>query len=76
MSRAADQGCSAGHARFVMRPRRWYDDEVAPAGRRNLKLTALLWRYRSLARRKKYDVASYYGVVLVRFREKKGMRRR
>jgi hypothetical protein len=76
MSRAADQGHGAGHAQFAMRPRRWYANEVAPPGRPNLKLTALLWRYRSLARHKKYDTASYYGVVLVRLRKKKSMRRR
>jgi hypothetical protein len=51
-----------------MRPRRWYTDEVAPPGRRDLKLTARLWRYRSLVRRKKNDAAPYYRAASLRWR--------
>jgi hypothetical protein len=75
MSRAANHGRGIGHAWFAMRPRRWYADEVAPPGRRNVKLTAQLWRYRSLVQRKNYDADTYYRVAVVRLHKKKRMRR-
>ena len=64
---AVDQGDRAAHLGAVMRPRRWYTDEFAPP-RRDIKLTARLWRYRSLVRHKKDDAASYYGAASVRWR--------
>ena len=76
MPPAAEQGRGVAHAWFAMRPRRWYADEIAPPGRPNVKLTARLWRYRSLVRRKYYDADPYYRIVAARLRKKKGMRRR
>lgn len=75
MPSAADRGRGVCHARFAMRPRRWYADEVAPPGRRNQKLTAHLWRYRSLVRRKGYDADTYYRVTVGRLHKKKRLRR-
>jgi hypothetical protein len=75
MPHAADRGYGAGYAWFAMRPRRWYADEVAPPGRRNVKLTAHLWRYRSLVRRSTYDTTSYYRAAATRLRKKKRLRR-
>jgi|GEM_PF-3176243 hypothetical protein len=49
MASVADRGRGPGHARFVMRPRRWYADEVAPPRRKHYKLTLQHWRYRSLS---------------------------
>ena len=75
MPYAADHGPGPADPRFAMRPRRWYTDEVAPPGRRAVKLTARLWRYRSLVRRKKYDAAPYYGAASLRWRKKKRSQR-
>ena len=74
MPQMADRGQSAAPAWLGMRPRRWYTAEVAPSGRRSMKLTARLWRYRSLVRRKEYDAASYYSAA-VPLRKKKRLRR-
>jgi hypothetical protein len=71
MPYAANLGGGPPNPRFAMRPRRWYTHEVAPPGRRAVKLTARLWRYRSLVRHKKYDAASYYGARLLRWRKRK-----
>jgi hypothetical protein len=75
MPRAADRGHGVVHAWFAMRPRRWYADEVAPPGRPNVKLTARLWRYRSLVCRKQYYTDTYYRLAAARFRKKKRIRR-
>jgi len=58
-----------------MRPRRWYTDEVVPPGRRAVKLTARLWRYRSVVRRKSYDAAPYYGAASSHLRKRKWRQR-
>jgi len=46
-----------------MRPRRWYTDEIAPQRRRNVKLNARYWRYRSFIRRKRDDAAPITGAA-------------
>jgi hypothetical protein len=46
-----------------MRPRRWYSDEIAPQRRRNVKLNAHYWRYRSFIRRKREDAAPAIGAA-------------
>jgi hypothetical protein len=55
-----------------MRPRRWYTDEIAPQRRRNVKLNAHYWRYRSFIRRKREDAAPVIGAassfMLIRYR--------
>jgi len=63
MPYAAGSGRRIAHPWFAMRPRRWYTSEVAPPGRRAIKLTARLWHYRSLVRRKSNDAAPYYGAA-------------
>jgi hypothetical protein len=72
---AAGSGRHIAHPRFAMRPRRWYANEVAPPGRRAMKLTAQLWRYRYLVRQKTYDAAPYYGAALSRSRKRKWRQR-
>jgi len=57
------------HPKAVMRPRRWYTDEVAPPRRRDIKLTTRLWRYRSLVRHKRNDAATYYRAASLRWRK-------
>jgi|RhiMetdeSRZDD1v2_1073273.scaffolds.fasta_scaffold150098_3 hypothetical protein len=71
MPYAAAHGGDPADPRFAMRPRRWYTYEVVPPGRRAVKLTARLWRYRALVRRKRYDAAPYYGAASGRWRKKK-----
>ena len=68
MPYAADHGSGAPRPSIAMRPRRWYTNEIAPPGRRAVKLTARLWRYRSLVRRKRNDAAPYYGAASPRLR--------
>jgi hypothetical protein len=46
-----------------MRPRRWYTDEITPQRRRNVKLSARNWRYRSFIRRKREDAAPMIGAA-------------
>ena len=51
-----------------MRPRRWYADEIAPQQRRNVKLDARNWRYRSYIRRKHEDAAPMIRAASLRAR--------
>ena len=59
------EGCARTvYARAEMRPRRWYTDERAPP-RRAARMTSALWRYRSLAQRRKNDAAPTTGAASV-----------
>jgi hypothetical protein len=51
MEYAADRRSGMARPRITMRPRRWYNSEIAPADRSGVKLTVRLWRYRALGRR-------------------------
>ncbi len=75
MPYAAGSRQRSAHPRFAMRPRRWYASEVAPPGRRALKLTTRLWVYRALVRQKNNDAAPYYGAALSRLRKKRWKQR-
>jgi hypothetical protein len=50
------------HMGAEMRPRRWYTDERAPPSR-VARMTSELWRYRSLAQRRKYGAAPVAGAA-------------
>jgi hypothetical protein len=72
MEHVADQVVHDIYSGSEMRPRRWYTDEIAPQRRRNVKLNADNWRYRSFIRRKREGAAPVTGaassfVAMVRY---------
>ena len=74
---AAEQRGGVARPGVTMRPRRWYTDEVTPPRRQGVKLTARLWRYRALMRRKRNTTATQSGSpspfrVTLKFRAKFG----
>ena len=63
MQQIAGQVVHNAYPGSEMRPRRWYTDEIAPQRRRNIKLNARNWRYRSLIRRKCEGAAPVIGAA-------------
>lgn len=63
MQRLTGQAVHDAYPGSVMRPRRWYGDEIAPQRRKNVKLNARSWHYRSLSRRKREDAAPMVGAA-------------
>jgi hypothetical protein len=66
MKKQAGRRVGAIRIGSAMRPRRWYNDEVAPQRRHTISVTSQTWRYQALVRGTKADAAPVAGAASVR----------
>lgn len=63
MRYVASQAPPGPRPRAIMRPRRWYTDEIPPTRRKAVKLNSTLWRYRSFMYRTTNGAAPVVGAA-------------